>query len=335
MIRTVFQGYGHYVPPKVVTNDDLSKMMDTSDEWITQRTGIKERRYVEGDVGSAELGKYASEMALKNAGIEAKDLDLIIFATLSPDYNFPGNACVLQDMLGAGQIAALDIRNQCSGFLYGLQVADAFIQQGMYKKILLVGGEVHSTGLEFADRGRDVTVIFGDGAAAVVLGAGEGEGTTDDRGVLVSEVRADGAGAPELWTVAPCSARNPRLTTQMMEEGLHYPRMNGKLVFKWATEKMPEISKSVLEATGLSVDDVDWFVPHQANLRINQMVARRLGIPEEKCVNNIVKYGNTTAATIPLGLSELIHEKKAKEGDLVLSAAFGAGFTWGASLFRL
>lgn len=335
MIRTVIQGSGFYVPPKVVTNEDLAQQMSTSDEWIVQRTGIKERRYVEDGVGASDLALEASKQALAQAGLAATDIDLILFATLSPDVCFPGSACFLQAKLGCRQIAALDLRTQCSGFLYGLQTADAFIRTGMYRHVLLVGAEVHSTGIEFADRGRDVTVLFGDGAGAVVLGAAEGAGTIADRGVLFTKVCADGSGAKDLWCLAPTSARHPRLSHTMLDEGAQFPQMNGKLVFRWAIEKMPEVALDALNTTGVRVGDLAWFVPHQANLRINELVAKRLGIPEDKCWNNIVRYGNTTAATIPIGLAELMQAGKAKAGDLVLLASFGSGFTWGSALVRL
>lgn len=335
MIRTVIQGVGYYVPPRVVTNDELAKQMNTSDEWIVQRTGIKERRYIDDGVGASDLGLKAAEQALERAGLTAKDLDLILFSTLSPDVCFPGSACFLQAKLGCRQIAALDLRTQCTGFLYGLQTADAFIRTGTYKRVLLVGAEVHSTGLEFSDRGRDVTVLFGDGAGAVVLGPAEGDGTTADRGVLFTKVCADGTGAKELWCLAPTSARIPRLSHAMLDEGAQFPQMNGKLVFRWAVEKIPEIAMEALAATGYRIEDLDWFVPHQANLRINEMVAKRLGIPDEKCWNNIVRYGNTTAATIPIGLAELVEAGKAKPGDLMLFAGFGSGFTWGSAIVRL
>jgi 3-oxoacyl-[acyl-carrier-protein] synthase III len=334
MIRTVIEGAGHYVPPRVVTNDELSQLMSTTDEWIVQRTGIKERRYIEDGVGASDLALPAAQAALERAGLAATDLDLIIFATLSPDVCFPGSACFLQHALGCRQIAALDVRTQCTGFLYGLQVADAFIQTGMYKHVLLVGAEVHSTGIEFSDRGRDVTVLFGDGAGAVVLGAAEGDGTAQDRGVLFTRVCADGSGAKDLWCVAPTSARIPRLTEKMLQDGVQYPQMNGRLVFRWATEKMPEVATEALQAVGATPADLRWFVPHQANLRINEMVAKKLGIPEERCWNNIVRFGNTTAATIPIGLSELLAQDKLGRGDLVLLAAFGSGFTWGSAIVR-
>ncbi len=335
MIRTVIEGVGHYVPPKVVTNDDLAKLMSTSDEWIVQRTGIKQRHYIEDGVGASDLGVEAAKMAMERAGCTAKDIDLIVFATLSPDVCFPGSACFVQHKLGCRQIAALDVRTQCTGFLYGLQVCDSLLRTGAYKKALLIGAEVHSTGIEFSDRGRDVTVLFGDGAGAAVLGTADGQGTLADRGVHFTKVSADGAGAKDLWCVAPTSARIPRLTHQMLDEGVQYPAMNGKLVFRWATEKMPEVAAEALSGCGATIDDLAWFVPHQANLRINEFVAKKMGIPETKCWNNIERYGNTTAATIPLALSELVTLGKTKAGDLVLMAAFGSGFTWGSALVRL
>jgi 3-oxoacyl-[acyl-carrier-protein] synthase III len=332
MASTAILGVGHYVPSKVVTNDDLSKLFETSDEWIQQRTGIKERRYIEHTgIGASDLAVPAVKMACERAQIAVSDIDLIIFATLSPDFTFPGSAVFLQEKLGLAGIAALDIRNQCSGFLYGLQIADSFIKTGMYKRIALVGGEVHSSGLDFSNEGRDVTVLFGDGAACAILGP------TDDpsRGVLEVEVHADGRGARELWIEAPASAYIPRIDKEMIDQRKHYPQMNGKQVFRWATEKMPECAWSVLRRAGKTPADVDLFVPHQANMRINELVARKLELPHEKVAHNIEKYGNTTAASIPLALSEAIGDGRAKKGSLVLFAAFGAGFTWGAALARL
>ncbi len=335
MIRSRILGAGHYLPPRVVSNDELAQIINTSDEWIVQRTGIRERRYAADGVGASDLALEAAKMALERAGLQPADLDAIIFATLSPDVNFPGSGCLLQAALGCRQIAALDVRTQCTGFLYGLQTADALIRTGTYRHVLLAGAEVHSTGLDFSDRGRDVTVLFGDGAGAVVLGPAEGRGDKDDRGVLHTQVAADGSGAKDLCVVAPQSRRMPRLTREMLDEGLHYPQMNGKLVFRWATEKMPESAHAAMQAVGVGPADLAWFVPHQANLRINELVAKKLGIPEERCWNNIVRYGNTTAATIPIGLSELLEAGKAQAGDLVLLAAFGSGFTWGSALVRL
>jgi 3-oxoacyl-[acyl-carrier-protein] synthase-3 len=325
-------GAGHYVPSKVVTNDDLAKLMQTSDEWIVQRTGIKERRFIEhSGIGASDLAVPAAKMALEHAGLSAKDVDAIVFATLSPDHNFPGSGCFLGDKLGLGGVPALDVRNQCSGFLYGLSVADAWVRAGVYRHVLLVGAEVHSTGIELADRGRDVAVLFGDGAGAAIVGPA----TEADQGLKAIELHADGAGAKELWLEAPASAYTPRLTKEMLDEGRHFPAMNGKQVFRWATEKMPEVSRAVMEQAGIGADRIDLFVPHQANLRINQMVGAKLGIPESKTVANIEKYGNTTAATIPLGLSEAWRDGRCGRGSNVLMAAFGSGFTWGAAVLTL
>lgn len=330
MPRTAFLGLGHYVPTKVVTNDDLAQMFDTSDEWIQQRTGIKERRFIEhSGIGPADLAVPAVKMACENAKIDVEEIDAIIFATLSPDFTFPGSGCFLQEKLGLPGVAALDIRNQCSGFLYGLQIADAWIRCGMYKRVALVGGEVHSTGIDLTDEGRDVAVLFGDGAACALLGP------TEDEGVIDVEVHADGRGAKELWIESPTSAHMPRITHEMIDNRSVWPAMNGKQVFRWATTKMPEVAKSVLERNGKTVADIDLLVPHQANRRINEFVAQKLEMPAEKVVHNIHKYGNTTAASIPLALSEAIQEGRAKKGDLILMAAFGSGFTWGASLARL
>jgi 3-oxoacyl-[acyl-carrier-protein] synthase-3 len=332
MKSSTILGIGHYVPSKVVTNADLAKMMNTSDEWIVQRTGIKERRFIEhSGIGASDLAVPATKMALQHAGLEAADIDAIIFATLSPDHNFPGSGCFLGEKLGLHGVPALDVRNQCTGFLYGLSVADAWVRGGVYRRVLLVGSEVHSTGVELADRGRDVAVLFGDGAGAAIVG----EATDPGQGVRSIKLYADGRGAKDLWVEAPASAYVPRLTHQMIEEGKHFPAMNGKQVFRWATEKMPEVAREALDLANLAPGDVDLFVPHQANMRINQMVCAKLGIPEEKTVHNIDRYGNTTAATIPLGLSEAWREGRCRRGSNVLFAAFGSGYTWGAAVVRL
>ena len=332
MSKSAILGLGHFVPDNVVTNDDLAKMFDTSDEWIQQRTGIKERRFIkESGTGPSDLAVPAVKMACKNAGIEVSDIDAIIFATLSPDFTFPGSGCFLGDKLGLPGVPAMDIRNQCSGFLYGLQVADAWIRCGMYKRIALVGGEVHSTGIDLSNEGRDVAVLFGDGAACAIIGPSE----DDARAVLDVEIHADGSGAKELWVEAPASAYKPRLTKDMLDSRSIWPAMNGKQVFRWATTKMPEVAKSVLDRNGVGIDDIDLLVPHQANRRINEFVAQRLGMPHDKVMHNIMHYGNTTAASIPLALSEAIEQGRANEGDLILLAAFGSGFTWGAALARL
>ncbi|MBM4393917.1 MAG: ketoacyl-ACP synthase III [Deltaproteobacteria bacterium] len=320
---------GHFLPPRVVKNDELAAFMATSDEWIVQRTGIRERRWVEGDVGASELGEHAARQALAEAGLEPADIDLVIFATLSPDLNFPGSGCLLGARLGIPGVAALDIRNQCTGFLYGLATADAYVRSGLAKNVLVVGGEVHSTGLDMSTRGRDVSVLFGDGAGAAVVSLSRSES-----GLLDHELHADGRYAEILMVEAPASRLNPRLTARMLEEGRHYPKMDGKAVFKHAVEKLPEVVHSVLRRNGLQLSDIALLVPHQANMRINELVARNLGLPAERVVHNIQKYGNTTAGSIPIALHEAVLEGRVKPGDLVLLAALGAGLTWGATLMR-
>ncbi len=332
MPRSAILGVGHYVPTKVVTNDDLSKLMPTTDEWIQQRTGIKERRFIEHDgIGASDLAVPAVKMAVERAGRSLRDVDMIVFATLSPDVNFPGSGCLLGEKLGLPGVPALDVRNQCSGFLYALSVADAWVRVGVYRNVLVVGAEVHSTGIELNERGRDVAVLFGDGAGAALIGPSPSE----SRGVLSLALHADGSGAKDLWLKAPASMCSPaRITAEMLERGEHYPQMNGKQVFRWATEKMPEVSREVLASANLTMADVDLFVPHQANMRINQLVAQKLGIPSDRVCHNIERYGNTTAATIPIGLSEAFAEGKLAEGKTVLTAAFGSGYTWGAAVIR-
>lgn len=330
MRKSEILGLGQFLPERIVTNHDLAKMFDTDDEWIQQRTGIVERRFTEDGVGPSDLAVPAAQQAVKAAGLEMSDIEFIIFATLSPDYFFPGSGCVLQEKLGLGGIGALDVRNQCSGFIYGLAVADAFIKTGMYDRILLVGAEVHSSGLEFSDRGRDVTVLFGDGAGAAVLGA-----TEADRGIMSTHLHADGAYARDLWIEIPASRLMPRVNEEFIREGRHYPKMNGKKVFKKAVEKLPEVIHEALAANGLTVDDIDLLVPHQANLRINELVGRTLKLPPEKIYNNIQRYGNTTAGSIPIALNEAIQEGRVKKGDIVMLASFGSGFTWASCVLRL
>jgi len=330
MSRTAFAAVGTSVPERVVTNAELTRYMDTSDDWITQRTGIRERRWVEPGVGSAELAFRASSRALEEAGWKAADLDAIVFASLSPDHMFPGDGCFLNAKLGVPGVPALDIRNQCSGFLYGLSVADAWIRSGTYRRVLLVGAEVHSTGLDVSTRGRDVAVIFGDGAAAALLEA------TDDpgRGVLGVTLHADGRHATDLWTDAPGSLYHPRVTREMIESGAIYPHMEGNKVFKHAVVRMPEAVRELLERVGLSTSEIKVLVSHQANLRISEATQKSLGLRDDQVFNNIQRYGNTTAASIPLALAEAVPARGVRRGDLVALCAFGAGFTWGAALVR-
>lgn len=329
-IRSKILGTGHHVPERVVTNKDLEQLMDTTDEWIQQRTGIRERRWIDSECGASDLAKPAAERALEMAGLTAKDVDAIVFATLSPDYNFPGSGCLLNALLGIPGIPALDIRNQCSGFVYGMQIADAWIRAGVYRHVLFVGSEVHSTGLDLSTRGRDVSVIFGDGAGAVLLGPSDDE----DQGILATVAGADGAYARELWVEMPASRFIPRLTPENLEEGRHYPRMNGREVFKHAVRKLPESVVTALTACGLSPQDIDLFIPHQANLRISEAVQKALGLPDEKVYNNIMTYGNTTAASIPIALDECVRSGRLQRGQILATGAFGAGFTWGSAIIR-
>ncbi|MEW6079813.1 MAG: beta-ketoacyl-ACP synthase III [Thermodesulfobacteriota bacterium] len=335
MKRTLIRGTGRYLPERLVTNEDMTQWMDTSDEWIRKRTGIEQRYWIkpEGETGASDLGLYASNIALEKAGWTAKDLDLIIFATLSPDITFPGSGCLLQHKLGLTDTPALDIRQQCTGFIYGLATADAYIRSGLANRILFVGAEVHSTGLDISTKGRDVTVIFGDGAAAVCL---EGVETEENIGVLASVLHAQGEFAESLCVEAPASRIYPsRIDHQLIDEGRHYPRMNGKLIFKMAVTKLPEVTLEVMARAGMtSMDEIDLIIPHQANLRINEFYQEIMKLPAGKIYNNIQKYGNTTAATIPLALDEVMEQGRYKKGDTVLFLGLGAGVTWGANLYR-
>lgn len=335
-LRSEIIGVGSYVPDNVYTNFDLEKMMDTSDEWIQQRTGIVERRWVNKETTTSDLALEASLRAIKNAGIDKKEIDMIIFATLSPDHDFPGTGCFLQAKLELPEISVLDIRQQCTGFIYGLSIADKFIKSGSHKNILVVGAEVHSKGLDRTPNGRNVAVLFGDGAGAVVVSAKELKNEKSDSRVMTTHLYADGSYAKELWIPAPGNAfpTDSRITTQMLEEGLHYPQMNGKTVFVHATKRMAECLMTACKQANVQLSDIDCFLFHQANLRINSKVAEMLNIPEEKIFNTIQKYGNTTAATIPLGMDDAIKAGVLKKGMLVASAAFGSGFTWASAIWR-
>jgi 3-oxoacyl-[acyl-carrier-protein] synthase-3 len=330
MYHAYISGVGHYVPEKIVTNIDLEKIMETSDEWIRERTGIIERRYVQDDENNSDLAEKATKMALERASLNVEDVEFIIYATLSSEYFFPGSGCVLQERLGLPGIGALDIRNQCTGFVYGLSIADQYIKSGMYQNILVVGSEVHSRGLNFTTEGRDVAVIFGDGAGAVIVSR------TDDekKGILNSHLHADGRYVKQLWCEDPGSVKNPRLSEEIINSNSIWPYMNGKYVFKHAITKFPEVIIEALEKAGYTTKDVDLVIPHQANQRITDAVRMRLELPEEKVYSNIAKYGNTTAASIPIAISEAIDEGLIKEGSLVCVAAFGSGFTWASALIR-
>lgn len=335
MLRSKIIATGMYVPPRVVTNNDLAGIMDTSDEWIRQRTGIEQRHWAADDSSTSELAFEASKKALENAKMDKSQLDMIILATLSPDHEFPGTACFLQRKLGVPGIPALDVRQQCTGFIYAMSIADQFIRTGMYRNILVVGAELQSKGLEKNDNGRDVAVLFGDGAGAVVMTATEVKDPKKDPHVLSTHLYADGTFAEELWVAAPGSANSAdRIGGDDLEKKLHYPHMNGKLVFINAVKRMPEALETAFKQNGITMEEVDLFVFHQANLRINDMIAKQFGIPEHKVFNTIQKYANTTAATIPIGLDEAVRAGKLKPGMLVASAAFGSGFTWGSAVYR-
>lgn len=333
MKKTIIKGTGRYVPPRVVTNDDLTQWMDTSDEWIRQRTGIEQRHWVPetGGFGSSDLGLEASKIALKRAGWEPEDIDLIIFGTMTPDIYIPGSGCILQHKLGLETTPALDIRQQCTGFIYGLTIADAFIHSGHANRILFVGAEVQSTALDVSTRGRDISVLFGDGAGAVCV---EGDETDEPVGVLSSTLHAQGELANVLTIELPSHRLNQSITEEMIREGRHYPIMDGRLVFKTAVKRLSQVAKEVLEKAELTVDDIDLFIPHQANLRINEAFAKLMNLPQEKVIHNIQRYGNTTAASIPIALDEAIETKRIGKGSTVLFLALGAGLTWGAVIYR-
>ena len=330
MPNPYISGTGFYLPPRIVTNDELSSYMDTTDEWIQERTGIKERRYVEKGVGPSDLAISATEQALKAAGLKVSDIDFIIFATSTPDFYAPGSGCVLQEKMGFNEIGALDIRVQCSGFIYGLSIAEQYIRTGNFKNILLIGAEVQSTAMNLTDEGRDTAIIFGDGAGAAIISA-----TDEDRGILSTHMHSEGKYLKELWLEAPASnAGHPRITREVLDEGKQYLKMNGKEVFRHAITRFPEVINEALEANNLTSENINLLIPHQANLRITQMVQKRLGLSNDQVFSNIHKYGNTTAATIPIALAEAFNEGRIKEGDILVLAAFGAGFTWASAIMK-
>ncbi len=335
MYQTKIAGLGKYVPENVVTNDDLSKIMDTNDEWITERTGIKERRHIKkGDGNStAVMGVKAAKIALERSGISKDDIDLIVFATLSPDYYFPGCGVQVQEMLDINTCPALDVRNQCSGFVYAISVADQFIKTGMYKNVLVIGSENHSGGLDFSTRGRSVSVIFGDGAGAAVLTRSDHNG----QGILSTHLHSEGKHALELSLKGPSTnywvpeiiKDNPQ-----GDDIPYYPYMNGQFVFKNAVQRFSEVINEGLQANGLEVSDIDMLIPHQANLRISQFIQQKFRLNDDQVYNNIQRYGNTTAASIPIALTEAWEEGRVKDEDIVVLAAFGSGFTWGSAIIK-
>jgi 3-oxoacyl-[acyl-carrier-protein] synthase-3 len=334
MYHSKISGLGFYVPENIVTNDDLSKKMDTNDEWIQERTGIQERRHIiRGEDTTTSMGVKAAKIAIERSGVAKEDIDFVVFATLSPDYYFPGPGVLVQRDLGLKTVGALDVRNQCSGFVYALSVADQFIKTGMYKNILVIGSEVHSTGLDMTDRGRGVSVIFGDGAGAAVLS--RTEDTT--KGILSTHLHSEGQHAEELVLIAPGMGKRwvtDIITDNNPDDESYYPHMNGQFVFKNAVVRFSEVINEGLEANNLQVSDIDMLIPHQANLRISQFIQQKFKLTDDQVYNNIQKYGNTTAASIPIALTEAWEKGKIKEGDLVVLAAFGSGFTWGSVIIR-
>ncbi|HEX3276345.1 MAG TPA: beta-ketoacyl-ACP synthase III [Gemmatimonadales bacterium] len=329
MPSACFLGTGFAVPDRVVTNDDLSRLMDTSDEWIRTRTGIEERHWArEGETG-AGLAHAASLRALEAAGLAPRELDAIVYATSTPDHFAPGNGVYLQRLLDVPGIPSIDLRNQCSGFVYALAVADAFIRAGTFRRVLVVGAEIQSTGMDVTTRGRNTAVIFADGAGAVILGPGD-----DGRGLLGFDLHGDGTYAEKLWVDAPGSMYHPRVSPEQLEAGRHFLDMDGKEVFRHAVARMPESVRAVLSARGYTTGDLALLVAHQANLRISEMIQKSLGLRDDQVYNNIMRYGNTTAATIPIALDECARSGRLQPGDLVALTAFGSGFLWGSALVR-
>jgi 3-oxoacyl-[acyl-carrier-protein] synthase-3 len=334
MYHSKISGLGYYVPENIVTNDDLSKIMNTNDEWIQERTGIKERRHiVRGEDSTTSMGVKAAEIAIQRANVPKEDIDFVIFATLSPDYYFPGPGVLVQRDLGLKTVGALDVRNQCSGFVYAISIADQYIKTGMYKNVLVIGSEVHSTGLDMTDRGRGVSVIFGDGAGAAVLSREEDL----NKGILSTHLHSEGQHAEELALIAP--GMGSRWVTDIVADNdpndeSYYPYMNGQFVFKNAVVRFSEVITEGLQANNLQVTDINLLVPHQANLRISQFIQQKFKLSDDQVFNNIMNYGNTTAASIPIALTEAWEKGKIKSVDLVVLAAFGSGFTWGSVIIR-
>ncbi len=328
-------GLGHYVPENIVTNDDLSKLIDTNDAWIKERTGIEQRRHVVKGSGetTTTMGVKAAQVAIERAGIDKQEIDFIVFATLSPDYYFPGPGVLVQRDLGIDTVGALDVRNQCSGFVYALSIADQYVKSGMYKNVLVIGSELQSHGMDMTTRGRNISVIFGDGAGAAIVSREEDL----TKGILSTHLHSEGEHAEALSLLAP--GMGSRWVTDILEENdpedlSYYPYMDGQFVFKNAVVRFSEVINEGLRANELTKEDISLLVPHQANLRIAQFIQKKFGLSNDQVFNNIMKYGNTTAASIPIALTEAWEQGKVKEGDLVVLAAFGSGFTWGSAIIR-
>jgi 3-oxoacyl-[acyl-carrier-protein] synthase-3 len=331
MYNSKITGLGFFVPDNIVTNDDLAKMMDTNDAWIQERTGIKERRWIKDkEDTAATMGAKAAKIAIERSGLDKDEIDFIVFATLSPDYYFPGCGVQIQDMLNMRHIGALDVRNQCSGFVYAISVADQFIKTGMYKNILVIGSEYHSNGLDKTTRGRGVSVIFGDGAGAVVLSREK----DNNKGILSTHLHSQGEYAEKLTVLSPSIKHWVPEICANPDDISYYPYMDGQFVFKNAIVRFTEVINEGLNANNLTAKDIDLFIPHQANLRISQFVQRKFGLSDDQVYNNIMYYGNTTAASIAIALTEAWEKGLVKDNDLVVLAAFGSGFTWGSVIIR-
>ena len=334
MYRSKIIGLGKFLPDNIVTNQDLAKKIDTSNEWIIERTGIEQRRHIKKGDGNttSSMGAEAAKIALANANMSASEVDLILFATLSPDYYMPGSGVFVQKILNIPTCPAMDIRNACSGFVYGMATADQFIKTGMYKNILVIGSETQSGAIDMTTRGRDIAVIFGDGAGAVVVSRCDSE----DSGILSSHLHSEGENVDDLVMIAP---NTNKWVTEIVSENdpedlSYYPYMNGKAVFKNAVSRFEEVINAGLNHNNLKTEDIGLLIPHQANLRISQFIQRKLKLRDDQVFNNIMRYGNTTAASIPIALTEAVEEGKVKDGDIIVLAAFGAGFSWGSTIIK-
>ena len=329
MLEAHIIGLGHYVPENIVTNDDLSKIMDTSNQWILDRTGIQERRFANSNHGPSDLAIPAVKEAIKNAKISERDIDFIIFATSTPDHYVPGSSCILQEKMCLQGIGALDIRVQCSGFVYGISIAEQYIKTGQFSNILVVGAEVQSTAMDLTTRGRDTAVIFADGAGAAIVSSKKLGGK-----ILSTHLYSDGRYAKELWVESPSSSSKPTIDANKINEGRHFLKMNGKEVFKHAVTKFPEVIVEGLNYNKLSTEDLNLLIPHQANLRISKFIQKKLNLSNNQIFSNIHKYGNTTAASIPIAFSEALAQNKISKGDIIALASFGSGFTWGSCIIK-
>ena len=329
IVNSYIKGMGYYLPDKVINNSYFRDFMDTSDQWIRERTGIIERRFAGPNQGPSDIAIPAVEMALKNSNLATNDIDFIIFATSTPDYYIPGSGCLIQDKMNFNDIGSLDIRNACSGFIFALSIADQYIKAQTYKNILVIASEVQSTAMDLSNDGRDTAIIFADGAAAAVISS-----TTDKKGILSTHLHSNGKYAKELWVEAPSSKKKPRLNEDILKKGKHFLKMNGKEVFRHAIKLFPEVIMEGLTHNNLSTKDIDLLIPHQANLRISKMIQKKLELKDSQVVSNIHKYGNTTAASIPIALCESIMDNQLKKGDILVLAAFGSGFSWGSAILK-